>query len=1054
MNRLSALKFSLPTLGSVDLALVVVVLLAALFLLLLVVGVIMLLRRRRSEPAAHILEDRRWRKAFAAEQRAAERIPRRLRAAARRWLVLGAPGHGKSHLLARLGAEPRRQTRPDLPRWWNAGRLRYLEMPATPEGAKETAERAQWRLRYLARSGDRGLPLHGVLVVVDVMALREDPTTTLAGVDRIAGQISAITGHDVELPIVVALTHIDRLPGATEAGAQSDLASDLVSLAEPSTGEGSRALADTLEDDLKARRARIMEALLSTDDARRSPTHAAAWLRFHRALGELKPELRALLHRLVPTQGRALESAAGLRALSLTGAALTGGSQPLLGGYLPLLTDRASATAALRRKSQLRQGLVATLGFAAALALYHQGIALQRSHRSTIDATLTLLEDKRVGDSLAPWTAEHIGDLSRRWRASQWTMAAGQALALTLDRYLDASILKSFIEPSTATLHRRIHTLTRSGLGDEGLGQREYTALRNALEDYLRLTARRTDHACAAPPSDRALMVDDPSAVLDLLERRPWPMDDPPKRDEPLVRRARQTLGSVDSGRIIEWIAADIESSGTTPPLLARQLSSNHLFVPRDLTMAGIYTRRSWPLVQGEIRRQSEHARCWSEDAEAFESALATHYARRYRNAWLSFTDELAIRRPQDLVDGHHILDSLLDPANAPLSAYQALLKEHTQGLAASETTMSTLQSRLAATLGSAKVRPTTDGAELIARSFQPLAEYAGLADYYDHLTALRRQLDAVADDPRAAAELSNATRAAIADIRESILTASADRRTRTQLRNLLLPPLEALLGHIADDTGGHLRDAFCERISRPMRELLDGRYPWSPGAQAEIPLRDLDHFLHPRDGLLISFLTEELEPWLVLEGSRLTPRAKGRGAQLTLSPEVQSFFQAALAASDALYVDDELRVDLSLTLSCTPQIHRIGLSLGDQNLHYTCAGESERRVHWPSQGDRQGAWIEAHGRGGVVERRRRRGEWGLWRLLEETAEIVQRGASIEARIKLHETSLGELPLILRPVASHRPLFAKEQLLAPLRNPALRPPLRLFDGQGRCTDVR
>ncbi|HGG57896.1 MAG TPA: hypothetical protein ENK31_08895, partial [Nannocystis exedens] len=276
----------------------------------------------------------------------------------------------------------------------------------------------------------------------------------------------------------------------------------------------------------------------------------------------------------------------------------------------------------------------------------------------------------------------------------------------------------------------------------------------------------------------------------------------------------------------------------------------------------------------------------------------------------------------------------------------------------------------------------------------------------------------------------------------------------RTQLRNLLLPPLEALLVHIADDTGGHLRDAFCDRISRPMRELLDGHYPWDSGSQIDIPLSDLDRFLHPRDGLLISFLTEELDPWLVLEGSRLTARAKGRGSQLTLSPEVLSFFQAALAASDSLYVDDELRVDLSLTLSCTPQIHRIGLSLDDQNLHYTCAGESERRVHWPSKGDRQGAWVEAHGRGGIVERRRRRGEWGLWRLLDETAEIVQRGASIEARIKLHETSLGELPLILRPVASHRPLFAPEKLLAPLRNPALRPPLRLFDGQGRCTDAR
>jgi len=168
----------------------------------------------------------------------------------------------------------------------------------------------------------------------------------------------------------------------------------------------------------------------------------------------------------------------------------------------------------------------------------------------------------------------------------------------------------------------------------------------------------------------------------------------------------------------------------------------------------------------------------------------------------------------------------------------------------------------------------------------------------------------------------------------------------------------------------------------------------------------------------------------------------------------VTRFFSAALAASDALYVDGALQVDLALTLSCTPRIHHVGLSLGEETVHYTCAGERESMIRWPSEGEQQGAWIEAHGRGGVIERRRRPGEWGLWRLLEEASERSQHGEVTEARIALHDPALGELPLMLRPVAQHRALLTEGELLAPLRAPDLMPPMRLFVGQDRCSDVR
>ncbi|MCA9659555.1 MAG: hypothetical protein KC486_14505, partial [Myxococcales bacterium] len=218
--------------------------------------------------------------------------------------------------------------------------------------------------------------------------------------------------------------------------------------------------------------------------------------------------------------------------------------------------------------------------------------------------------------------------------------------------------------------------------------------------------------------------------------------------------------------------------------------------------------------------------------------------------------------------------------------------------------------------------------------------------------------------------------------------------------------------------------------------------------------LRDLDALLHPRDGAIVRFLAEELDPWVVVEGSRLAPRPRGRGDRQVLDPAVLRFFAAALAASDALYVDDALRVDMTLTLRCTPAIHRVGLSLDDQDLHYTCADDGERPVRWPSEGDPAGAWLEVHGRGGVIERHARPGAWGLWRLLEERAALAPDGDALDARIDLLDEGLGDLPLRLRPAPGHRALFAHEALLGPLRDPDLRPPLHLFRDQERCADVR
>lgn len=1030
---------------------IVLLALAVLALVAMLIGAVYLLRRRApARPRARSAE-RAWRRSCKRERREAERIPRRLRSAPRRWLVVGPDDHGKSHLLAHLGARPRRPVGADIPRWWSCGRVAYLEMPPSLLADAARDDDTRWLLGHLRRTGDAKLPLHGALLVLDLRALLADPSAALSLAERAEAQLVELTGAaGLEAPIVLVLTHLDRAPGAALLARAGGI-EDIVATTSAAEDEP-RALSQALLRSLCERQAELLGDLLPSVYAGRGSSFPASVLRLHRSLNDLKPKLELLLGRL--SQRRGLGAPTRVRAIALTGSS-AGDVPSALGDLLPRLSQEARPNRRRLVLSRARSGLVSLLALAGAVVLYQRASSHQRADEETLRTTLDLVEATPAAEPLAPRRGARLAELSERWSQRRWDSPRGPMLAESIERYLDAAIITSFIEPSTEALARSIATLSSPERAASGeLQHSDALRLRDDLEDYLRLTARAHSDPCASLPSPDAFAVDEPQATLDLLRRREWPMHAAPPRDEALIAAARRSLGDVETTRLLDWIIDDVESTTATAPISARQLSPGRLFVPRELSVRSAYTRSSWPLVQEQIGEWAEHARCWSGDHSALSSALRTTYGRRYSAAWSAFFDEVRVRSPRSLADAHLVLDSLLEPSNAPLTGLQSLLREHTQDLETASTPLSALQQGLAITLGEAPSAGAVGDAAALAETFAPLVNFAGLEDYYGHLAGLRRHLDAVADDPSEADALREATLAAIADTREAILAANADRRTRTQLRDLLLPPLQSLLGHIADDAGAHLRDAFCDRIARPMRSLLADHYPWDPKATTEIPLRDLDRLLNPRDGILIGFLTEELQPWLVLEGSRLTPRARGRGARLTLSPEVTRFFAAGLAASDALYVDDRLQVDLAVTLSCTPAIHRVGLSTGEQTLHYTCAGEGEQPLRWPGEGDLQGAWVEAHGRGGLVERRRRHGEWGLWRLLEETSERVQHGATTEARIKLHETGLGELPILLRPVASHRPLLGEEELLAPLRDPALMPPLRLFIEQERCADVR
>ncbi|MEZ4385217.1 MAG: ImcF-related family protein [Nannocystaceae bacterium] len=1048
VNELRGLAASLELGADVGplLVLAAVVVVALLVLVLLVLGALALVRRRRAR-ALGVRVERAWRRRCARDLHELCVGPR---SAARTWLIVGDAERDAARLLEGLDARPL-PAHPEQPRWWRAKQLRLVALPEELAPARRT-----WLFKHLRRSGDRDLALHGVLLPVDASRLLTGEHAALAAVREHAALVADIAAERrLELPLVAVLTGLDRLPAADEA-------LRWIAGEEAQVIAGPAGIERALEEALDALRDALVTGVLAHAATFGDPIASAGLLRTRQHLADLEGPLRALVRRLEPADAARLRGCARPRALQLgdrPAAARADGrheSAPARGtsalaGLLSGLSKEARPIRRARVGRRVRGALLASAALAASVALGREVVHEQRADRSALEETTATLEAAVARPSAL--RLEQLDALSARWRRDASPRIDGGALADALDRYVDAALLRGVLDPSAAARELEIDALTRADLD-----RAAYVRLRDALEAYLRLTAENAGDPCgeqlgdgAAPPE---LVADEPAALLDLMRRRPWPLAAPPPRDPTRVAAARRALGDVDADQLLEWIADDLARGGLAPAIEVSQLG--RALAPRDLAVPGIYSRDAWPRVHAAIAAHGERARCWAEDPPALTRSLRSTYARRYREAWERFADALRVRRPRSLEDAHDLLDRLVDPTDAPLDAALRSLAANTLRLASPRGPIEGLRVGVAsATAGDpSAVTDARADAEAIAAAMRPLAAFAGLDAYHEHLAALRRELDAAADDPAAIDGVREAATAAIADTREAILSATADRRARERLRALLLPPLEALVEHVASNTGDHLRDAFCGHIAGPMRALLDGRYPWAPRAHEEIPLRDLDALLHPRDGAVVRFLREELEPWIVVEGARLTPRPRGRGDRQRLDPAVLRFFAAALAASDALYVDDELRVDMTLTLRCTPGIHRVGLSVDDQDLHYTCADSGERPIQWPGEGEPSGAWLEVHGRGGAIERHARPGAWGLWRLLEERASLRPDGDAIEARLHLLDEGLGELPLRLRPSPSHRALFRPEALLEPLRDPALRPPAHLFAGQERCGDVR
>lgn len=792
-------------------------------------------------------------------------------------------------------------------------------------------------------------------------------------------------------------------------------------------------------------------------DARLTPTRVRRRTLARAALATSAAALALLVHRglaaahddardLADATARAL-TRARLRSAPAPSRSLTSPPSPPEAPSLPVTSPRSRALSTSPRPAPSRSA-PPTEPSADARLTPHTPRTTQSPSRAYADASPLALDlDAAAILDLLP--------LAERWRAptSGLTLPALRArrerIAHALADLAADLVRDRLLRPHlTATIAALDDLLRRHPPGHLPNAD-DHRRARLLLDRYLRLTADDPADPCTTRP----LLAGDldprarPHAAL--LAALPDPHTAPlalAPRDHRRIADARELLARVDPPR---WVARQVESiarAGDLPDLTFRFVAGARVFEPEGSRLPAAFTRPGWQALHARITEHLADAACWR-GPDRPEADLHAAYAAAYRSAWLDRLAELRIRRPQNLDDARALLGALTDARARPLSALRALILEHTQALPEADGALTRLQLTLAA--GERPLAPPVD-APRIAADLRPIAAALDDEAYLGHLAALRRHIDAALQDPTQTQALRAAAELALADTRDRVAASDLDPHARELVLHLLTPPLDELLALLATSEGEQVQQAWCATIARPLRRLLLDHYPHDPNAPRDTPIRDLSRFLDPERGLVAAFAQDDLAPYLLLEGSQVLPRPRGRGDRRVLDPALVDFIAAALRAGEALHVDGHLRVDLDVTLACAPTVHEVALTVDGAALRYRCSVDPVAPLRWPGD-DPRGAELSVAGRGALRQTIVRGGEWGLWRLVDAGRDRpAEDDGTLALRYPIGDDA--DIALVLRPAPSHVPLFAGDHPLAPLRTPTLLPPLRVFAGQPPCPE--
>ncbi len=528
-------------------------------------------------------------------------------------------------------------------------------------------------------------------------------------------------------------------------------------------------------------------------------------------------------------------------------------------------------------------------------------------------------------------------------------------------------------------------------------------------------------------------------------------------RDAEALRTARAELARVAPVNLaVERIVAAVEPLGLELELEDLVGGSGLPWHARG-HVRGAFTRRGW---EGYVRPLLKEkpgdfvGEEWVVDsggsredvASARTCALRSAYFARYIEEWRTFLNGVQMEEPLDQARSLAMLQDLTRGQPAPAERMMRTVAENARLApeAQPEGPLDQLKKKVndspvgalvvrdpcAGQPGEDSVRRALEGFFAFGASREPPAQGApapvtSAQIYQEQLAYLRDALQAASDDPAQGDALL--ARASSIRTRVRSLIEAQPIGWRPRFERMLLPAVQGSSVSAASTLAGEQARGWCSTVVLPHARTLRDRYPFVRRGQ-DAALTDLADFYRPGSGTLWSYYAAVLQRDLPQTGASFEPRV-GSGVGAHYTPELVRFLHRAQALSNALFPPraDAPRVDLEVRVRPAPGVAQVLLTVDGQVVDFHNGPERWIRVSWPGASDRRGASLRVRG-DGIDETVLQEGEWGLFRLLEQSEVSTQPGERFfSARWRLHTQH--DVLVDMRPARSENPIVGAKGFL-------------------------
>ena len=333
-----------------------------------------------------------------------------------------------------------------------------------------------------------------------------------------------------------------------------------------------------------------------------------------------------------------------------------------------------------------------------------------------------------------------------------------------------------------------------------------------------------------------------------------------------------------------------------------------------------------------------------------------------------------------------------------------------------------------------------------------------GLNGYLEQLSFVRDALTNFRENPSDAQPLLE--RIQESRTRVQALIEEQEVGIRPLLTTLLWPPVEGAT-HASSRAVAHATNiAFCNDIIQAFDQRLGSHYPFSPEG-SDASMEDFIAFYKPQDGKLWQFYSDRLSTDMPRDGEQFTFGTRlGRDAGTLYAQVLHAYLTQSSDVTDVFFPgnDDDLSMSFDIRIHPVPGVAVTSISVGGTTIDYYNGPEQWQRIAWPGEDPSAGASLSVRGAYGMQERVQHDGEWGLFRLLEQSnlarSNRERRVFTVAWDLQGHDV---RVQVDIRPTRADSPLFGPQdgnssRPVQWLRNPDLRVPRSIVvDPGNECT---